>query len=427
MQAFACRSAGNAWVMPRHVAAVFPFRPTVRYSRNLAEALRTETVGGLIMLAATMAALIWADTPWAGSYEALRNAHVGPAALHLDLSLLDWAADGLLAIFFFIAGLELREELTHGELRNRRDAALPIFAAVAGVAVPAAIYLLVSAGEPGALRGWAVPTATDIAFALAVLAVTFSACPTALRAFLLTLAVVDDLIAITIIAILYTDKLDLRSLLAAVALIALYGSLQALDVRAPWIHIPIAVFVWYLVHGSGVHATVAGVTLGLLTSPREAAGGRRTNAEQADHMLRPISAGLCVPIFAFLAAGVALTPSALTGLFTDRVALGVIAALVIGKFVGVLGGAWVATRLGFARLGEELNWRDLAGVATLAGVGFTVSLLIGDLAYAGADRSERVTTAVLGASLIASVSAAVIFRIRGRRRVRRVQGRRRTR
>jgi Na+:H+ antiporter, NhaA family len=409
--------------MPRRVVAVFPFRPTVRYSRNLAEALRTETVGGLVMLAATVVALVWANSPWSSSYQALRAVRFGPAELHLDLTLLQWAADGLLAVFFFVAGLELREEITYGELRNPRDAALPILAAVAGVVVPAAFYLAITAGEPGALRGWAVPTATDIAFALAVLAVTFSACPTALRAFLLTLAVVDDLIAITIIAVLYTATLHLLPLLAAAALIAVYGSLQARGVRGrpvrtPWIHVPLAILAWYLVHDTGVHATVAGVALGLLTSPREAPTGRRTNAEQADRVLRPISAGLCVPIFAFTAAGAALTPSALRGVFTDRVALGVIVALVIGKFVGVLGGAWTATRFGLARLGEGLRWRDLAGVAALAGVGFTVSLLIGDLAYAGSVRFERVTTAVLSASLIASVSAAVIFRIIGRRELR---------
>jgi NhaA family Na+:H+ antiporter len=400
--------------MPPRAAAVFPFPSTRRHSRYLAEALRTETAGGLIMLVATLVALAWANTPWSESYQALRGVHLGPATLHLDLSLAKWASDGLLAIFFFVAGLELREEITRGELRNPRDAALPVFAAVAGVIMPAVIYLLVSAGETGAPRGWAIPTATDIAFALAVLAVVFPACPAPLRAFLLTLAVVDDLIAITIIAVFYTAELRFLPLLAGIALTGLYGALQVRSVRTPWVYVPLAVLAWYFVHRSGVHATVAGVALGLLTGSRERSGDRPTNAERADHVLRPLSAGLCVPAFAFMSAGVSLGPSALGGVFTDRVALGVVAALVVGKFLGVLGGAWAATRIGLARLGERLLWRELAGVAMLAGVGFTVSLLIGDLAYAGTDRFERVTTAVLIASLLASVAAATVFRVRTR-------------
>ncbi|GAA2619532.1 Na+/H+ antiporter NhaA [Actinomadura fulvescens] len=405
--------------MPRRVAARWPFRPTARYSRNLAEALRTETVGGIIMLAATVVALVWANTPWSRFYDDLRTYEINPSWLGLDhMDLQHWASGGFLAVFFYIAGLELREELTHGELRDPRDAALPLIAAVAGVAVPALIFLAVSAGAPGAARGWAVPTATDIAFALAVLAVTFSRCPAPLRAFLLTLAVVDDLIAITIIAIFYTDRLAFVSLLASVLMIAVYGALQAKGVRSPWTYVPIAILAWYFMQRSGVHSTVAGVALGMLTSSRETPDDRRTNAEQADHVLRPFSAGFCVPVFAFVSAGVALSGSALGAVFGDRVALGVIAGLVIGKFVGVFGGAWAAVRLGLATLGDELQWRELAGVALLAGVGFTVSLLIGGLAYPDPAQFERVTTAVLIASLLASVAASLVFRHRVRQRAR---------
>lgn len=406
--------------MPRRVAAIFPVRPGVRYARRLTEALRTELLGGLIMLIATVAALIWANTPWSAAYDSLRDVRIGPHALHLDLPLSMWAADGLLALFFYIAGVELREELTHGELRKLRDAALPVCAAIAGVVVPALVFLAISPNHADALRGWAIPTATDIAFALAVLAVTFSSCPAPLRAFLLTLAVVDDLIAITIIAIVYTDKLKAGDLLVGVALIALYGFLQLKGVRSGWIFAPIAVLAWYFVHASGVHATVAGVALGLLTSPRSR-GEERSPAETADHVLRPISAGVAVPVFAFLSAGVSLSPSSLGAVFTDRIALGVIAGLVLGKFIGVFGGAWAAVRLGLARLGDDLHWRDLAAVAVLAGVGFTVSLLIGDLAYSDPARFERVTTAVLVASFLAAAAAAVAFRARVRQRVRQDQ------
>lgn len=405
--------------MPRRVAAVRPVHPTIRYSRHVAEALRAETVGGIVMLLATVAALVWANTPWSAAYARLQSYEISPGWLglgHMDLQ--HWASGGLLAVFFFIAGLELREELTHGELRDPRDAALPVIAAAAGVVVPAVLFVAVSAGEPGALSGWAVPTATDIAFALAVLAVTFSSCPAPLRAFLLTLAVVDDLIAILIIALFYTETLRWGPLLAGAALIAVYGALQSRGVRTPWAYVPLAVLAWYFVQRSGIHATVAGVALGMLTSPREPLDGRPTNAEQADRALRPLSAGVCVPVFAFLSAGVALGGPALGAVFGDRVALGVIVGLVVGKFVGVFGGAWTAVRLGLATLGEELHWREIAGVALLAGVGFTVSLLIGGLAYTDPAQFERVTTAVLIASVIASAAATVVFRRRVRQRAR---------
>ncbi len=405
---FADQHTGSA--VPRPVAAIWPVQHTVRYSRNLAEALRTETIGGFIVLGATLVALAWANSPWNGAYEEFRHLELGP----MDVA--HWASSGLLALFFYIAGLELREEITHGELRRPRQAALPVIAAFAGMLVPAALFLAVSAGEPGAASGWAIPTATDIAFALAVLAVAFPACPAALRAFLLTLAVVDDLIAITIIALFYTHELAPLWLPAAVALIALFGVLQAKGVRTPWAHAPIALLAWYCVYRSGVHATIAGVALGMLTSPRETPDGRRTNAEQADHVLRPLSAGVCVPLFAFTSAGVALNPSALGEVATDRVALAVIAGLVVGKFLGVFGGAWAAVRLGLAGLGDDLRWRQLAGVAMLAGVGFTVSLLIGGLAYTDPARVDNVTTAVLVASVVSAALATTAFRVHGRGR-----------
>ncbi|WP_371966055.1 Na+/H+ antiporter NhaA [Actinomadura chokoriensis] len=401
--------------MKRRVAATWPVRPTVRYGAQVASALRMETIGGVVMLAAAVAALVWANTPWASAYESLRTFEISPHWLHLGhMDVQHWASSGLLAVFFFIAGLELREELTHGELRDPRQAALPVIAAAAGVAMPAIVFLMVSAGEPGALRGWAVPTATDIAFALAVLAVTFTSCPASLRAFLLTLAVVDDLIAIAIIALFYTETVQWTSLGLSVVLVTVYGVLQRRNVRSPWVYVPIAVLAWYFLQRSGIHATVAAVALGMLTSPRETPDGRPTNAERADHILRPFSAGVCVPVFAFLSAGVGLGASQLGAVFTDRVALGVIAGLVIGKFLGVFGGAWAAVRLGLANLGEDLHWHEIAGVALLAGVGFTVSLLIGGLAYTDPSQFERVTTAVLIASVLASAAATVVFRRRVR-------------
>ncbi|MEU6739831.1 Na+/H+ antiporter NhaA [Streptosporangium sandarakinum] len=398
----------------RRSAEVWPFGPTIRYGRQVAEALRTETVGGVVMLLAAVAALVWANVSH-DSYEALRAASFGPGALNLDLELYRWAQHGLLAIFFFVAGVEVKEEFVHGELANLRKAALPVIAAIAGMIVPALVYLAVSRGAPDASRGWAIPTATDIAFALAVLAVTASAMPAALRAFLLTCAVVDDLGAITVIAVFFSRDLNLLALLAGALIIALYGLLQARRVRGLWIHLPLALAAWYAVEISGVHPTVAGVALGLMTRVHAAPGETASPAERADHRIRPLSAGLAVPVFALLSAGVPLDLAGLGDAAGDRVVLGVVAGLVIGKFLGVFGGAWLAVRLGLARLAEELSWRDMAAVSTLAGIGFTVSLLIGDLAY-GDDpgRANAVTVGVLTASLVASVLAAVLLRVRVR-------------
>lgn len=394
----------------RRAAEIWPFRPTVRYARTLAEALRAETIGGIVMLLATVAALVWSNVSY-DSYTALQHVKVGP------LELYHWAQNGLLTIFFFVAGLEVKEEFVHGELSNLRKAALPIIAAIAGMVVPAVVYLAISWGAEGAARGWAIPTATDIAFALAVLAVTASSMPAALRAFLLTCAVVDDLGAITIIAIFYTDHLRVVMLLVSIALIALYGFLQSKRVKGLWIYLPLALAAWYFIEVSGVHATVAGVALGLLTRVSTAEDEESSPAERADHYIRPISAGFAVPIFAFLSAGVVLDSSSLGEIFSDRVVLGVVVGLVVGKFVGVFGGAWLSVRLGLARLSEELHWRDMAAVSLLAGIGFTVSLLIGSLAF-GSDpeRNNAVTTGILAASLIASVLAAVLLHVRVRTR-----------
>ncbi|GAA1824737.1 Na+/H+ antiporter NhaA [Microlunatus capsulatus] len=384
--------------------------------------LRRETVGGALLLVATVLALAWANSPWSAGYTALRDFSVGPAALHLDLTLGTWAADGLLAVFFFVAGLELKREFVAGDLRDPRKAALPVVAAVGGMAVPALVFVLVNlrTGD-GALQGWAIPTATDIAFALAVLAVISTHLPVALRTFLLTLAVVDDLLAITIIAIFYTRDLEPLLLLAALVPLGLFGLLVQRRVRSWWLLLPLAAAAWALVHASGVHATVAGVLLGF-TVPvlrSQAAGGPEAGpglAEHFEHRVRPISSGFAVPVFAFFAAGV--TVGGLDGLVTalqDRVALGIVAGLVVGKTVGVLGSTWLMARFTRARLDTDLRWVDVAGLSVLAGIGFTVSLLIGDLAYgAGSTRDEHVKVGVLCGSLLAALLAAVILRLRNR-------------
>src|SRR3954452_4306820 len=388
---------------------------------RIADILRKETVGGVLLLAGTVLALVWANSPWAAGYEELQHTAVGPAALHLNLTLEAWAADGLLAIFFFVAGLELKREFVAGDLRDARRAALPVAAAVGGMAVPAVIYALVNA-TGGGLSGWAIPTATDIAFALAVLAGITTHLPSGLRTFLLTLAVVDDLLAITIIAVFYTSSLHVTWLLLALVPLAVFGVLVQKRVRSWWLLLPLAVLTWGLVHASGVHSTVAGVLLAF-TVPvvrSEAAGGPDAGpglAEHFEHRFRPLSAGVAVPVFAFFAAGVAV--GGLSGLrvaLTDSVAVGIVVALVVGKTIGITAATWLVSRFTRAELDEDLGWPDVLGLALLGGIGFTVSLLIGELAFGAAStRDEHVKVGVLVGTLAAALLATIVLRLRNRR------------
>ena len=389
---------------------------------RIAEILRKETVGGALLLVGAVVALIWINSPARDAYTTLRDYTIGPEALHLNLSLGTWAADGLLAIFFFVVGLELKREFVAGDLRDPARAALPILAALGGVIVPATIYVAVnlSTGDE-ALNGWAIPTATDIAFALAILAIISTHLPTGLRTFLLTLAVVDDLVAVTIIAVFYTDDLNLLPLAGALVPLALFTLAVQRRIRAWWLLIPLAVATWVLMHESGVHATVAGVLLGFAVPVlrSRAAGAPQAGpglAEHFEHRVRPISAGVAVPMFAFFAAGVEIGGlRGLTQSLTDPIALGIIGGLVLGKPIGILGTAWLTARFTHARLDDELNWLDVLGMSLLGGVGFTVSLLIGELAF-GADSAAggRVKVAILTGSLTAALLAAILVKARDR-------------
>ncbi|MGB6181608.1 MAG: Na+/H+ antiporter NhaA [Rhodococcus sp. (in: high G+C Gram-positive bacteria)] len=387
---------------------------------RLSDIMRKETVGGGLLLLGTAIALIWSNSAWSDGYDSLKNFTVGPSALHLDLSLGTWAADGLLAIFFFVVGLELKREFVAGDLRDPSRAALPIAAAMGGMIVPALVFVAINANTgDGALSGWAIPTATDIAFALAVLAVISTHLPASLRTFLLTLAVVDDLLAVTIIAVFYTDDINIAALLGAMVPLAIFGVLVQKRISSWWLLIPLALVTWVLMHESGVHATVAGVLLGF-TVPvirSRAAGGPDAGpglAEHFEHLIRPISAGVAVPIFAFFAAGV--TVGGVSGFFDalgDPVAVGIVVALVVGKTVGIFGTTALLARFTRARLDADLSWLDVLGVSMLAGIGFTVSLLIGDLAYGeGSLRDDHVKVGVLTGSLVAATLAAVVLRLR---------------
>jgi Na+:H+ antiporter, NhaA family len=401
-----------------------PDRPRRLFSRGtfpeatrVGGILRAETTSGLLLMAAAALALVWANSPWSAGYFDLREIRIGPASVHLDLTLATWAADGLLAIFFFVAGLELKREFVAGDLRDPSRAALPVAAAVGGMLVPALVYVVVVSLDDGPLDGWAIPTATDIAFALAILAVISTHLPVALRTFLLTLAVVDDLLAITVIAVFYTDDLDLAFLGLALLPLAAFGLLVQRRIRAAYLLVPLALATWALMHESGVHATVAGVLLAFTVPVRRRDGREDLHglAESLEHLVRPVSAVFAVPVFAFLASGVDV--GGLDGLadaLSNPVALGVVLGLVVGKTVGVAGSTWLLHTFTKADLDDELSWLDVIGISMLAGVGFTVSLLIGDLAFGGSPEQDPVVVGVLVGSMAAAALAAVVLRARNR-------------
>ena len=387
---------------------------------RVAAVLRKETVGGALLLVGTVIALIWANSAWSDSYFQLLDTEIGPAALHLDLTVEAWAGDGLLAIFFFVAGLELKREFVAGDLRDPQRAVVPVAAAVGGMIVPAIVYFAIAGST--APKGWAIPTATDIAFALAVLAVISTHLPTALRTFLLTLAVVDDLLAITVIAIFYSDELHPQWLLLALVPLGLFTALVQRRISSWWLLLPLAFLTWSLVHASGVHATVAGVLLGFAVPvrPRKIDGkddNRPGMAERFEHHWRPISAGVAVPLFALLSAGVVIGGwSGLQSALTDPIAIGVIAGLVVGKPIGILISTFLTSKITRRPLQKGLTWPDLTGVALLGGIGFTVSLLIGELAFGGNSAADdHVKIAVLAGSVAAAVLAAILLRARNRR------------
>ncbi|MEE2522105.1 Na+/H+ antiporter NhaA [Pseudarthrobacter sp. J75] len=391
--------------------------------------LRKETVGGAVLVAAAVIAIIWANSPWAESYFALRDFKFGYEPWHLNLSLGTWAADGLLAIFFFLVGLELKREFVAGDLRQFSKSVVPIAAAAGGVVVPALIFTAINFSDPDAIRGWAIPTATDIAFAVAVLAIIGSHLPSALRIFLLTLAVVDDLIAILIIAVFYTDHIEPVPLLLALIPLGIYSFLAqkyrrffGTKLLAAWfILLPLGIATWALIHASGIHATVAGVLLGFAIPVlrSQASGGPAAGpglAEAFEHRFRPISTGVAVPLFAFFSAGVAVGGfSGLASALLDPVALGIIIALVAGKPIGILGTTWLLTKLTRAQLDKSLRWIDIFGVSLLAGIGFTVSLLVAELSFGhGTLQDDHAKVGILAASLVAAILAAIVLTARNR-------------
>lgn len=365
---------------------------------------RSERYAAFLLLGAATLGVILANSALGPELQQLRDQHLSVPWLGLDLSVGHWVTDGLLAIFFFLAAIELKHELTHGELDSTKKALVPSLAAVGGVIVPAGIFLLM-VPDRELVHGWPIPTATDIAFALGALALVGRALPSRIRALLLALAVIDDLIAILIIAFFFTDDLLPLPLIIAVPVILLFGWLSRRVKSAPIVAalIVLGIAAWVLVYLSGIHATVAGVALGLVM-----AGG---SAGRTRHALEPWSNGIILPVFAFVAALVVL-PSVGIGELSP-VFWAIIVALPIGKLIGISGGALIANRLASKR--HRIPFGDIAAVAGLGGIGFTVSLLMNELAYdKNPDIAVEGTLAVLIASVIAAVIGVILTAIRSR-------------
>ncbi|MGH2788237.1 MAG: Na+/H+ antiporter NhaA [Actinomycetota bacterium] len=411
-------------------------RPVARYlARPVREFLDTEAAGGIVLLMATLAAIIWANSPVAGSYERLWTTQfslrVGPLGLTQDLRHI--VNDGLMTVFFFVVGLEIKRELVAGELNDLRRAALPAICALGGMVMPALIYLALNIGGD-ASSGWAIPMATDIAFAVGVLALVGSRCPPALKVLLLSIAIVDDIGAIIVIAFVYTTQIHPEWLLVASAFAIVIALMRIVRVWWTPAYVVVGVALWYAMFESGVHATLAGVALGLLTPalPVDPSGIRdavreassladeptpaKVRAatlqakelvavgERLEHLLHRWSSFAIVPVFALANAGVSISVDAMREAATSVVVLGVVVGLVVGKLVGISGFAWLAVRLGLGALPEGVGWRQVVAVGALAGIGFTVALFIAELAF----REPRIVDEAKIGVLLASFAAALL-------------------
>ena len=371
-----------------------------------------EAAGGMVLLAAAIAALLVANTPLAWLYVQFLDTpvavRVGPLAL--DKPLLLWINDGLMAVFFFLIGLEIKRELLRGELSTIGQAMLPAIAAIGGMVVPAAIYASLNAGDAVALRGWAIPSATDIAFAVGVLALLGDRVPASLKIFLLALAILDDLGAILIIAAFYTSDLYWLALLLAAAGVALLWLLNAGGVTRFAPYLLTGIFIWVCVLKSGVHATLAGVIVGLAIPLTNDTPDRPSLLEQLEESLHPWVAFGVVPLFAFANAGVSLQGLSLARVL-DAIPLGIALGLFIGKPVGIFGATWAAVRAGLAPQPQGARWVQVLGVGMLGGIGFTMSLFIGMLAFSDSTHATQLRLGVLFGSLLSAMAGYAVLRL----------------
>lgn len=373
----------------------------------LREFINKESAGGIVLMIAAMLALVFANSALASTYT---NWLAMPVAITLGDAgiakpLVLWINDGLMALFFFLVGLEVKREVLDGQLSSWRQASLPVFAAIGGMAIPALVFLWINAGSPENLAGWAIPAATDIAFALGILALLGSRVPVALKALLLAIAVIDDIGAIAIIAVFYTEGLSAAMLAGAAGVFAVMLMLGRAGVSRNWPYVLFGLVLWVFVLKSGVHATLAGVAAAL-TIPLHANGKRPL--ERMEHALHPWVAFLVVPVFAFANAGVSFAGINAAALFAP-LPLGIAAGLVVGKQIGILGFAWGAVKSGIAGLPDDVSWRQLHGLSLIAGIGFTMSLFIGGLAFDNIEQINAVKLGVLSGSIISALAGIAIL------------------
>ncbi|MBB4661271.1 Na+/H+ antiporter NhaA [Conexibacter arvalis] len=380
----------------------------------LSDFLHDETAGGLLLLAAALIALVWANSPWSDAYFDLWATHVevGVGSATIDLDLQHWVNDLLMAVFFFVVGLEIKRELVTGELRDRRAAVLPAIAAAGGVAMPALIFTLIAAGGDGA-AGWAIPAATDIAFAVGVLALMGPRISAGVRLFLLTIAIVDDIIAIAIIALFYSDALSFLWVVVAFGGLLAVVLMQRAGVSRALAYLPVAAVIWVAVYESGVHATIAGVALGLLVPARPFRG--RDVQTFLEHRFHPVSAYAIVPLFALANAGVDFGGGMLGDALSSEVTWAVAAGLVLGKLTGISGATLLALRAGIGKLPAGMAPNQIYGVAALGGIGFTVSIFIAGLSFADAALTDAAKVGIFAGSLVSGLLGAALL-IGGRRR-----------
>ncbi|MDX1509723.1 MAG: Na+/H+ antiporter NhaA [Nitriliruptorales bacterium] len=439
------------WVgSDRPVPRVF-VQPVLRF-------MRLEASGGVVMLIAAVIAIAWANSPWSASYfnlfETTIHLEFGDFHFHhlSELTVQEWINDALMVIFFFVVGLEIKRELVVGELRDPRAAALPAIAAIGGMVLPAALYAWLNAGGPGS-DGWGIPMATDIAFAIGVVAMMGSRVPVSAKLFLLALAIVDDLGAILVIALFYTSELSIPWLLTGAGGLGLMWVLRKVNVRSLWVYVGLGAFIWLAILESGVHATVAGVAIALLTpvtpflDPQKFAARARVMVDRIDayvpdddplelsdhhtlervqkemadlrtltaesipplmrheYALNPYSSYVVVPLFALANAGVVISLDSVGGFLTDNVAMGVFLGLVVGKVVGVTAAAWIAVRLGIGRLPTHTTWRHMIGIGFLSGIGFTVALFVSALSFeSGSALADSAKIGIFAASIVAGVA-----------------------
>lgn len=385
------------------------------------EALHNESFAGVVLLIAALIALIWANSPIRATYATISNTVVGPASIHLAMPVSQWASDGLLTFFFFIVGLELKQEFSVGSLRDPRKALVPIIAALCGMLGPIGVYFVVQLiTGSGQFGGWAVPVATDIAFALAVLSIFGKGLPPAARTFLMTLAVADDLGGILVIGIFFSEGISFLWLASALLAAAIFGFIVQKRITAWWLLWPLGIMAWYAMHNAGVHATIAGVILGMTVPARMRSGEHQHLTQVLSDKLSFYSAGVILPIFAFFASGVDVVDSGgFIAMLTDPVAIGIYLGLPLGKCIGIFGGVWIMTRWFHLRLGNGIDIADIFPISLVAGVGFTVSLLIAYLSFDAADPHEpHARIAVIFGSLLAVILGGLALRLRLRNRVR---------